>query len=117
MTDSGSGLPPVTFSRYSGISSSDSGVPWARSKTAALAMNISRRQIKVAHNLYHALHIFYRSSGDDAVAEIEDVSRSSVSRDQHLLDALLQQVWLGEQRQRIKISLDSTTVVQFQPCL
>src|ERR1700690_3230539 len=100
MTDSGMGRPPVTFCRYSGISSRDWGVPCASSRTAwrgdALSGTgmISGVGAELAHVLHHSLHIFDWRARDDAMAEIEDVSGPAAGLLHNLMHPLAQQILL-----------------------
>src|SRR6202043_166875 len=55
--------------------------------------------------LDHADHVFDRSSRDDAVSQIEDVTWPAVGREQYLAHPLLEHPLGREQRNRVQISL------------
>ena len=68
-----------------------------------------------ANELHYRLHIFDRSSGDDAVAEIEDVSGTACGLRENLVDALANQLRLGEESDGVEVALHRAGVVERAP--
>ena len=92
------GRPLVMLRRYSGIWSSDCGRSVGKQQNG-LALRclsgtgmVSAMSAELAHVLHHALHIFDRRAGNDAVAEIEDVSGAAAGLLQDLAHALAKQI-------------------------
>ena len=110
----GSGRPLTTLRRYSGIWSTVSGVPWARSRTACLGIRCFL-EAEFADHADDGLHIFDRRAGNDAVAEVEDVAGPSTGGAQNLFDALLEKFDRGEERDGIEIALHCVTVADGAP--
>src|SRR5665213_3850100 len=104
MSSGDGGRPPRTTRRYSGISSSEDGVPWALRRTAdftplllpCLLMNVAG----------DGLHVFERRHRQDAVAEIEDVARPAGGAVEHFVCRREEAVERAEQQGRIEIALD-----------
>jgi hypothetical protein len=46
-------------------------------------------ELELPHHTHNGLHVFYRRSGHNAVAQIEDVSGASARGAQDFMDALL----------------------------
>src|SRR3954452_13104738 len=113
MTCSGSGRPLTTLRRYSGMSSTVSGVPCARRRTACLGILVL--QSKLPNHTHHGLHILDRRIGDDPVAQIEDVPRPSSSSAQDLFDARLNHLDRCEERDGVEIALHCMSVTDFAP--
>src|ERR1700691_1900499 len=115
---SGSCRPPVTRSRYSGISSTESAVPWARSKTASAMAGLAVRVRDIfADKFYDGLDVFDRRSRDDAVTEVENVAGPAGGLVENLMDTDEDEVGLGEERDGIEIALYCARVVEGAPCL
>src|SRR3954471_19012157 len=87
MSSGEGGRPPRTRRRYSGISASDDGVPWAINRTAefmglnswlvARTTGVISRTLDVGlvmDVLSDGLDVFDRRHRQDAVAQIEDVA-------------------------------------------
>src|SRR3569833_437254 len=113
MPCSGSGRPLSTLRRYSGMASTVSGVPWARSRTACLGILVL--QPKLADHAHHGLHILYRRVWDDAVTKVEDVTRTPIGRAEDFLDSQFQHFKGREERDRIEIALHRMVVSLLAP--
>src|ERR1700691_970919 len=124
------GRPLVTLRRYSGIWSSACGVPWASNRTAwrgasqAAISGMGRGSkhgagdcAELAHVLHHPLHIFDRSTGNNAVPEIEDVSGAAAGLGEDLAHAFAEQIFAGEKHDRVKVALHRNRVAKRGPAL
>ncbi len=65
--------------------------------------------------MHDCLHVFDRSAGNDAVAEIEDVAGTAGGGAQNLLDALFQNFRRRKERDGIEISLHRVAVPHGTP--
>ncbi len=72
---------------------------------------------ELAHILHHSLHIFDRRAGNDAVAQIEDVSRTAAGLLEDLAHALAEQISAGEQQDGVEIALHRDRVAESGPAL
>src|SRR5581483_5485549 len=115
-TDCGSGRPPVTRARYSGISSTASGVPCASSRIASAMPHLLPGRA-FAHEPHHRLHVLAGCAGNDAVAEVEDVPRAAGRLIEDLMHAGTNHLRLGEERDGIEIALNRATVIERAPGL
>src|SRR5689334_6110281 len=91
MTESGTGRPPVTLRRYSGISDAVSGVPCASRRTARAISERhswrSRTMVCLAvrvHFLHQSDYILNRRLGQNAVSKVENVSTPAGGRIDYL---------------------------------
>lgn len=69
------------------------------------------------HVLRERLYLFERCVGQHAVAQIEDVSRSSAGSSQHIVCRGEQEVARTEQPRRIQVALDGAVVTDDEPGL
>src|SRR5580693_3337280 len=95
-TSCGSDRPPVTRARYSGISSTTSGVPWASSRTASAMARLAGNIF--ANEFHYGLDVFDWRAGHDPMAQVKDVSRPGGSLVENLVNALPDQFRLGKER-------------------
>src|SRR5580658_547771 len=115
MTCGGKGRPPTTLRRYSGIWSTVSGVPCASSRTALLT--IALLELEGMYHAHHCLHIFNRSAGNDAVAEIENVAGTTARIAQNLFHAQLNNLKRREERDGIEVALHRAARTHGTPAL
>src|ERR1700691_1731087 len=115
MTACGSGRPLTTLRRYSGICSRVSGVPWASSRTACLAIHVL--QPELAHHAHDGLHVFNWSGGNNAVAEVEDVAGTAVGGAKNFLHAQFQHFGRRKERDGVQVALHSVAVADGAPAL
>src|SRR5580704_15358541 len=101
--------------RYSGISSSASGVPCASSRTAVCSLMAVH--CRVFTDEFHCLlNIFDWSIRDDAVAEVEDVSGAPPGLIEDLVDSPADQLRRSEEGDRVQVTLYRAGVVEASPC-
>src|SRR5271165_2954397 len=100
--------------RYSGISSSASGVPCASSSTAVRSLMAVHRRV-FPDELYYLLHVFDRCIGDNAVAEVEDMSGAAPCLIEDLAYSPADQLRLGEQCDGVEIALHCARIIEVTP--
>src|ERR1700761_639532 len=103
------GRPLVILRRYPGMSSRDCGLPWANRRTAwrwvSGTGSISHTGAEFAYILHHALHVLDRCPGNNAMAEIEDMSRAPSGLLKDLAHPLTQKVFAGEEGDGVEVAL------------
>src|SRR5215469_393333 len=124
MTCAGSGRPPVTCSKNSGISSTPSGLPWARSRiaffvevkwysrararfspssAALLRHGVGRRFL--LHEPGQRFHVIDRGFRQNAVTKVKDVARASGGATKNIVSTQFHLFPPGKQEHGIKIPL------------
>src|SRR5271168_2023203 len=104
------GRPLVMLRKYSGISSSESGVPWASSRTAVCSLMAALRRI-FPDELHDMLDVSYRRVRNNAMSKVKDVPWASSGLIQNLPHTLADELRLGKERDWIEIALHGACVV------
>src|SRR5271165_2932969 len=100
--------------RYSGISSSASGVPCASSSTAVRSLMAVHRRV-FPDELHYLLHIFDRCIGNNAVAEVEDMSGAAPCLIKDLAYPFADELGPGEQCDGVEIALHRARIIKVTP--
>src|ERR1700722_465509 len=72
---------------------------------------------ELAHVLHHALHIFDRGTGNNAVPQIEDMPGPAAGLREYLMHAFSEKIFTDKKREGVEVALTRTRMAEGGPAL